>query len=95
MAQQPFVFRDLFFERAYCEYRLNEPEKSMKTIENAPEMTSALMELKAQVLYKLERYDESYSLYREIVKRALDDYDNERQTNISALLSYIHLPEVI
>lgn len=66
----------------------------MKTIERAPEMTAGLLELKAQVLYKLERYEESYTLYRDIVKKALDDYDNERQTNISALLSFIPMPGV-
>lgn len=89
-----FIFRDLYFEKAYCEYRQNEPHKSINTIEKAPEMSSGLLELKAQVLYKLERYEESYILYRDNVKRALDDYDNERQTNISALLSFIPLPEV-
>lgn len=38
------------FEKAYCEYRLNRVESSLKTIESAPEQTDKLKELYGQVV---------------------------------------------
>lgn len=77
----------MYFEKAYCQYRLNLPEQALETIEKAPESDHQLVELKAQVLYRLERYDDSYSLYRDIIKNTTDDYDDERQANIAAVVS--------
>lgn len=41
---------DVVFEKAYCEYRLNRVESSLKTIESAPEQTDKLKELYGQVV---------------------------------------------
>lgn len=41
---------EVVFEKAYCEYRLNRVESSLKTIENAPEQTDKLKELYGQVV---------------------------------------------
>lgn len=78
---------ELVFEKAYCEYRLNRPEISLKTIENAKlnPLPPNLKELKAQVLYRLEEFDDCFSLYREIIKNSTDDYEEERTTNLSAV----------
>lgn len=38
------------FEKAYCEYRLNRVESSLKTIESAPEQTDKMKELYGQVV---------------------------------------------
>ncbi|GLV46334.1 Signal recognition particle 72 [Carabus blaptoides fortunei] len=85
--KNPELSSNLYFEKAYCQYRLNLPEKALETIEKAPESDHQLVELKAQVLYRLEKYDESYSLYRDIIKNTSDDYDDERQANIAAVVS--------
>lgn len=79
--------QDLVFEKAYCEYRLNTSEKALKTIENSKlnPLPPNLKELKAQVLYRLEQYDDCYNLYRDIVKNSTDDYEEERTTNMSAV----------
>lgn len=37
---------DLHFEKAYAQYRLNCPKDALQTVDNAPEMTSALKELR-------------------------------------------------
>lgn len=45
---------NLIFERAYCEYRLNQPENALKTIDkaNLDPLPPSLKELRAQVLYR-------------------------------------------
>lgn len=83
---------DLVFEKAYCEYRLNLPEKSLKTIDalNVPvsQLSEKLKELRAQVLYRLERFEECFDVYRDIIKNSADDdYDDERTTNLSAVVA--------
>jgi signal recognition particle subunit SRP72 len=77
----------LIFEKAYCEYRLNKPEVALKTIESANinPLPPNLKELKAQILYRLEQFDESFNLYRDIIKNSTDDYEEERTTNLSAV----------
>lgn len=79
----------LLFEKAYSEYRLNRPEVSLKTIENANlnPLPANLKELKAQVLYRLEDFDECFGLYKDIIKNSSDDYEEERTTNLSAVVA--------
>ncbi|XP_069314535.1 signal recognition particle subunit SRP72 isoform X2 [Eulemur rufifrons] len=77
----------LSFEKAYCEYRLNRIENALKTIETASQPTGKLKELYGQVLYRLERYDECLAVYRDLVRNSQDDYDEERKTNLSAVVA--------
>ncbi|ELV11089.1 Signal recognition particle 72 kDa protein, partial [Tupaia chinensis] len=77
----------LSFEKAYCEYRLNRIENALRTIEGASQQTDKLKELYGQVLYRLERYDECLAVYRDLVRNSQDDYDEERKTNLSAVVA--------
>lgn len=75
----------LLFERAYCEYRLNQPDKALRTIDKAERpLAASLKELRAQVLYRLEQFDECFDAYKDIIKNTNDDYEDERATNLSA-----------
>lgn len=38
-------------------------------------------------LYRMEDYAGALKLYREVIKNSTDDYDAERQTNISAVMA--------
>ncbi|XP_013184409.1 signal recognition particle subunit SRP72 [Amyelois transitella] len=78
---------DLHFEKAYTQYRLNCPNDALQTVDNAPEMTPALKELRAQILYRLEQYQDCYNLYREIVKNTTDEYEDERQANMASVVA--------
>ncbi|CAK1603846.1 unnamed protein product [Parnassius mnemosyne] len=78
---------DLHFEKAYVQYRLNCPKDALQTVDNAPEMTLALKELRAQILYRLEQYQDCYNLYRDIVKNTTDEYEDERKANMSAVVA--------
>lgn len=85
----------LIFERAYCEYRLNQPDKALKTIdscETSP-LPRNLKELRAQVLYRLEQFKECYQSYKEIIKNTTDDYEHERKTNLSAVAANLAVDE--
>ncbi|NP_001085964.1 signal recognition particle 72kDa S homeolog [Xenopus laevis] len=81
------------FEKAYCEYRLNRIETALKTIEGAPQKSEKLKELHGQVLYRLERYSDCLSVYRDIIRNSQDDYDEERKTNLSAVLAALSIWE--
>ncbi|XP_053657977.1 signal recognition particle subunit SRP72 [Anopheles marshallii] len=89
---------DTTFEKSYSEYRLNRAEDAFRTIQSGlPAGTGGggveqwaglapnLKELLAQILYRLERFDECFELYRNIIKNTHDDYDDERRTNMSAV----------
>ncbi|XP_017101834.1 signal recognition particle subunit SRP72 [Drosophila bipectinata] len=77
----------LAFEKAYCEYRLNKQVQALKTIDDTglQPLPPNLKELRTQVLYRLERYDECLDAYRDIIKNTSDDYEDERRTNLSAV----------
>ena len=48
----PSELNDFNFERAYCEYRLNQVENSLKTLKSCQTMTYKEKELLAQVVDK-------------------------------------------
>lgn len=73
----------------YCFYRANKHDEALKAIEKLPELDLRSKELKAQILYRLERYDEAAALYRELIKNTDDDYEDERHTNLGAVM--VHL----
>ncbi|CAH2293509.1 signal recognition particle subunit SRP72 [Pelobates cultripes] len=81
------------FEKAYCEYRLNRIENALKTIESTSQKSDKLKELHGQVLYRLERYKECLSVYQDIIRNSQDDYDEERKTNLSAVMAALSLWE--
>lgn len=78
---------NLHFEKAYTQYRLNCPRDALQTVDEAPELTPALKELRAQILYRLEQYQDCYNLYRDIVKNTTDDYEDERNANVAAVVA--------
>ncbi|NXM13768.1 SRP72 protein, partial [Ploceus nigricollis] len=75
------------FEKAYCEYRLNRIESALKTIQSASQQTDKLKELYGQVLYRLERYDDCLAAYRDLIRNSQDEYEEERKTNLSAVVA--------
>ncbi|XP_041707067.2 signal recognition particle subunit SRP72-like [Coregonus clupeaformis] len=77
----------IVFEKAYCEYRLNRVESALKTIESVSEQTDKLKELYGQVLYRMERYDECKTVYTDLIRNSQDEYEEERKTNLSAVVA--------
>ncbi|PNF21717.1 Signal recognition particle subunit SRP72 [Cryptotermes secundus] len=84
---QPKLSSELVFEKAYCQYRLNLPQDALKTLNTAASLSLKLKELKAQILYRLERYEECFDVYRDIIKNSTDEYEDERETNLTAVVA--------
>jgi tetratricopeptide (TPR) repeat protein len=63
----------LVFERAYSQYRLGKYQAALDSIEGKEEGDPRLYTLKAQVLYRLNRYSESHQLYRTLLSAATED----------------------
>jgi signal recognition particle subunit SRP72 len=68
-------------------YRLNETSKALEAINKAKNPELKHKELKAQILYRLEKFDDSYSVYRDILKNTSDD-EFEVQEQITAIQQY-------
>lgn len=80
------VCSNLEFEKAYCLYRLNQVPEALKIVDGVQNPSLKVKELKAQILYRLEKYEECFAVYREIIKNSNDDYEDERETNLAAVL---------
>lgn len=79
-------YRSFYFEKAYCQYRQNQTTQALETLEQVEELDFRLKELKAQILYRLEHFSEAHEIYHDIIKNSQDDYTDERETNLGAVL---------
>nr|KAG5711405.1 hypothetical protein BaRGS_025832 [Batillaria attramentaria] len=79
------------FEKAYCEYRLNRTQDALATLRSVTAPDVRTKELLAQVLYRLEEYEECYDLYKDLLKNTEDDFDVERQTNFAAVVAALQM----
>lgn len=77
------------FVKAYCLYRLNRTEEALQLVNEEPNPSNSFKELKAQILYKLESYNECFDMYRDIIKQSKDSFTNERETNLTAVISQL------
>merc|ERR1719244_803431 len=81
---------DLKFEEAYCHYRMNDPRKALTLLDEYANPQVKHRELRAQVLYRLEQFEDCFSVYRDIIRSSDDDkYDTERKTNLSAVTAQL------
>ena len=83
--------RDVSFEKAYCLYRLNRVEEALDLLLSLKSQEQKIRELMAQALYRLERFEESYACYVDLIKNCTDDCEDERETNLSAVMASISL----
>ncbi|KAL8611218.1 hypothetical protein ACOMHN_013649 [Nucella lapillus] len=81
----------LQFERAYCQYRLNRTQEALATLRAITNPDVRTKELLAQVLYRMEDYEECYDLYKDLLKNTEDDFDAERQTNMAAVVASLQM----
>jgi len=81
---------DLIFEEAYCLYRLNKHKEALELLDKSEKTSDRIKELKAQIFYKgLEMYEESYNLYKDLLKNTSDDFEQERLTNMQAAAVFV------
>ena len=80
---------DSNFERAYCFYRLNRTVEAYNALKSINDPVWKEKELLAQVLYRLEKYDECFDVYKDLIKNSEDEFEEERETNLAAVVSYL------
>lgn len=85
--KSPNLSGELLFERAYCLYRLNRVTEACNLLKGIPNPSFRTQELLAQVLYRLEKYDECFETYKSLIKNSEDDFEEERETNLAAVLA--------
>uniref|UniRef100_A0A8D8W6P3 Signal recognition particle subunit SRP72 n=1 Tax=Cacopsylla melanoneura TaxID=428564 RepID=A0A8D8W6P3_9HEMI len=81
------ISENLQFEKAYCHYRLSNIKKALEIIDESNDNSLRMKELKAQVLYRLENYEDCYKVYKEVIKNTHDEYEDERETNLAAVIA--------
>ncbi|XP_066902097.1 signal recognition particle subunit SRP72 [Halyomorpha halys] len=87
-SKHPELAKETVYEKAYSLYRLNKIDEALKVIDSSPDKNKLpFLELRAQIAYRLETYDECYNLYKTIIKSTADEYDDERKTNLTATVA--------
>jgi signal recognition particle subunit SRP72 len=76
---------DVAFEKAYVYYRRNENEQAEKELALANQIDPGVIELKAQLAYRQERFEEARNLLRELLRTYNDDDDELRRANLIAM----------
>jgi len=70
------------FENAYILYRKNETEKALEMLQKADQSDPGVIELKAQLFFRMERYQEAKELLIQLLKSDSDDNDFLRRANL-------------
>lgn len=81
----------IVFEKAYCFYRLNRVNEALELLKSAKSNQVRIQELMAQCHYRLEEYSEAYAVYLNLMKNSMDDYGDERDTNLAAVIACLSL----
>ncbi|KAJ6248212.1 signal recognition particle 72 [Anaeramoeba flamelloides] len=79
----PIIKEKMIFELAYCFYRLNKNEQAIKLLNKTSEESIDILHLRAQLLYRQEKYFEAFEIYQKIWKEYEDD-SFEIFTNLTA-----------
>ncbi|CAG0915611.1 unnamed protein product [Notodromas monacha] len=77
--------KELAFECAYAHYRLNNLSEALETLSGQDESQLKIMELKGQILYRLERFKDCQQVYKRLIRESADDYEDERNANLAAV----------
>jgi len=75
------------FEKAYCFYRLNNLLEAEKVLTSMEERGLRENELLAQVHYRLEKYKDCVDVYHQLIRESVDDYSDEREANLTAVVA--------
>ncbi|CAJ0606676.1 unnamed protein product [Cylicocyclus nassatus] len=73
------------FEKAYIFYRLEKNDEALEALEACDAKDHRALELKAQLFYRLDRFQEAYDIFRDLLRNHSDDYDDERKANYLAV----------
>ena len=69
----------------WTEWQIHRFFRHLHPQKSSPEPQVKHSDLKAQVLYRLEEFEQCYGVYKDLIKSTDDKYDTERMTNLSAV----------
>uniref|UniRef100_A0A8R1E4N4 Signal recognition particle subunit SRP72 n=1 Tax=Caenorhabditis japonica TaxID=281687 RepID=A0A8R1E4N4_CAEJA len=73
------------FEKAYIYYRQSDLDSAMKELNTCDKDDVKAMELKAQIHYKQEQFQQAFDIYLYLLKNHSDDSDELRRANFLAV----------
>lgn len=79
---------DLHFEKAYCFYRLQNNEKALDILEKF-QKDEKCNELRAQLYFRLERWEEAFEIYQDALRNTVDNFEPERIANMIACAAMV------
>uniref|UniRef100_A0A0N5A213 Signal recognition particle subunit SRP72 n=1 Tax=Parastrongyloides trichosuri TaxID=131310 RepID=A0A0N5A213_PARTI len=75
------------FEDAYVAYRRFDNEKCLEHLNKLNQEDLHVMELKAQLFYRLGKFDEAVNVYEKLIREYSDDWEDERSANYMACVT--------
>ncbi|CAD6196607.1 unnamed protein product [Caenorhabditis auriculariae] len=76
---------DCAFEKAYIYYRQGELDQAEEQLATCDKEDFRALELKAQIYYKQEKFQEAFDIFRHLLKNFSDDSDELRRANYLAV----------
>ncbi|EGT55866.1 hypothetical protein CAEBREN_03357 [Caenorhabditis brenneri] len=73
------------FETAYIHYRQGNLDEAINSLNTCDADDVKAKELKAQIFYKQEKFEEAFDIYLDLIKNYSDDNDDLRRTNFLAV----------
>ncbi|CAL2032100.1 unnamed protein product [Caenorhabditis brenneri] len=73
------------FETAYIHYRQGNLDEAINSLNTCDSDDVKAKELKAQIFYKQEKFEEAFDIYLDLIKNYSDDNDDLRRTNFLAV----------
>ncbi|XGW08313.1 hypothetical protein V3C99_010991 [Haemonchus contortus] len=73
------------FEKAYILYRLERNDEALEALAACDPKDHRALELKAQLCYRLDQFQEALDIFRDLLRNHSDSYDDERKANYLAV----------
>ncbi|KAH7724737.1 TPR Domain containing protein [Aphelenchoides avenae] len=80
---------DVSFEKAYIYYRKNQNDEALIELDKADGGETRVLELRGQLLYRLERFQDALEAYTKLIRSHSDEYDETRRANLVAVVSQL------
>lgn len=73
------------FEKAYAFYRRKNDKAAVNVLAKLDQNEPRVMELKAQILYRMERFEEALDVSKKLIRTHTDEFDDLRRANLIAI----------
>ncbi|KAF7637967.1 SRP72 domain-containing protein [Meloidogyne graminicola] len=78
------------FDKAYRFYRNKNDKAAIGVIRKLDQNEPRVMELKAQIAYRMENFEEAMNLLKKLLRTHSDEFDEIRRSNFIAVQARLH-----